>query len=534
MTGPITTPNGTFGIIVGDDSRLADRNVANTLFIEGNQNTDRGYINFSQTAGNDLGAINAGNLTWRGNIVWHAGNITPVTNVTASSPLASSGGTTPNITIQQANGSQSGFLSSTDWTTFNNKANSVVGGYLPLTGGTMTGVITTPNGTFGIVIGDDSRLADRNVVNTLFLEGVQNDDRGFINFSQTTGNALGAVNGGNLTWRGNTVVTGGGSDGQVAYWSSGSSITGESNLFWDATNDRLGIGTNIPAYKVHVQDSGSLSRILIDNTSNAALGSGIWMRTLSGGSQVSNATVRTDNAGNFQIFNGTSGDTENLRIFLNGNVVIQSGGTFSNAGFKLDVNGTGRFSGNLRTEGVLAWNGGVGALSNGTGFVTVETNSETQIRLITNSNPALTVDTNQRIGIGTLSPEALLTISGTNQALGGAFNTYGNSLITSNESPAINIGGSISLGGRYFTGNTIIASFGRIHGKKENASDGSTAGYLSFETILDATAALSEKMRITSVGNVGINTGSPVGGAGSGDSRGEPGCVRACAFRDRA
>lgn len=46
---------------------------------------------------------------------------TKVGSVTASSPLSSSGGSTPNITIQQASGSQDGYLSSTDWTTFNNK-----------------------------------------------------------------------------------------------------------------------------------------------------------------------------------------------------------------------------------------------------------------------------------------------------------------------------------------------------------------------------------------------------------------------------
>jgi len=44
-----------------------------------------------------------------------------LTAVTASSPLFSSGGTTPNITIQVANTSQNGYLSSTDWNTFNNK-----------------------------------------------------------------------------------------------------------------------------------------------------------------------------------------------------------------------------------------------------------------------------------------------------------------------------------------------------------------------------------------------------------------------------
>lgn len=44
-----------------------------------------------------------------------------VTNVTATTPLASSGGTTPNLTIQQANTSQSGYLSASDWNTFNTK-----------------------------------------------------------------------------------------------------------------------------------------------------------------------------------------------------------------------------------------------------------------------------------------------------------------------------------------------------------------------------------------------------------------------------
>jgi len=44
-----------------------------------------------------------------------------VGSVTASLPISSSGGSTPNITIQQASGSQDGYLSSTDWTTFNNK-----------------------------------------------------------------------------------------------------------------------------------------------------------------------------------------------------------------------------------------------------------------------------------------------------------------------------------------------------------------------------------------------------------------------------
>jgi hypothetical protein len=46
---------------------------------------------------------------------------TYVNSVGATSPVASSGGTTPTISMAQANATTNGFLSSTDWTTFNSK-----------------------------------------------------------------------------------------------------------------------------------------------------------------------------------------------------------------------------------------------------------------------------------------------------------------------------------------------------------------------------------------------------------------------------
>jgi len=79
-----------------------------------------------------------------------------VTSVTASSPLFSSGGTTPNITIQQANGSQSGFLSSSDFTTFNNKVTSISAGTGISIGGTTTVPIVTntaPDQTVSLTAG---------------------------------------------------------------------------------------------------------------------------------------------------------------------------------------------------------------------------------------------------------------------------------------------------------------------------------------------------------------------------------------------
>jgi len=68
---------------------------------------------------------------------------TKVGGVTATSPLFSSGGSTPNLTIQQSSGSQAGYLSSTDWTTFNNK--QAAGSYITSLTGEATG--TGPGAT---------------------------------------------------------------------------------------------------------------------------------------------------------------------------------------------------------------------------------------------------------------------------------------------------------------------------------------------------------------------------------------------------
>jgi len=51
-----------------------------------------------------------------------------VTSVTATSPISSSGGTTPDISIPQADSSQSGYLDSGDWNHFNNKQDGLISG----------------------------------------------------------------------------------------------------------------------------------------------------------------------------------------------------------------------------------------------------------------------------------------------------------------------------------------------------------------------------------------------------------------------
>jgi hypothetical protein len=69
-----------------------------------------------------------------------------VTSVSGTAPIASSGGATPAISISQASGSTDGYLSSTDWTTFNSKGNGTVtsvGGTGAVNGITLTGTVTS-------------------------------------------------------------------------------------------------------------------------------------------------------------------------------------------------------------------------------------------------------------------------------------------------------------------------------------------------------------------------------------------------------
>ena len=63
-----------------------------------------------------------------------------VTSVTGTAPVVSSGGATPAISMAAANGSTNGYLTSTDWTTFNNKAAPVTytANYVPYGQGTTT------------------------------------------------------------------------------------------------------------------------------------------------------------------------------------------------------------------------------------------------------------------------------------------------------------------------------------------------------------------------------------------------------------
>jgi hypothetical protein len=84
-----------------------------------------------------------------GAAVWAVVAVGGVTDVTATAPLASSGGATPDISITQADGSTDGYLSSADWNTFDGKFDVPTGlstDYLDGTGSPVA-FPTLPTGT---------------------------------------------------------------------------------------------------------------------------------------------------------------------------------------------------------------------------------------------------------------------------------------------------------------------------------------------------------------------------------------------------
>jgi hypothetical protein len=55
------------------------------------------------------------------------------------------------------------------------------------------------------------------------------------------------------------IVTGSGTPTQVAFWTGSNSLGGSNNLWWDNTNNRLGIGTSSPAQALHVVGNAQVS-----------------------------------------------------------------------------------------------------------------------------------------------------------------------------------------------------------------------------------------------------------------------------------
>jgi len=167
---------------------------------------------------------------------------------------------------------------------------------------------------------------------------------------------------------GTTPITSG-TVGRVLFEGAGNVLQESANFFWDNTNSRLGI-KRTPAVELDVSGDIRSSGYVF--------------------SQIAQTNTIQTNGSNLSV-KGTGGTNYITMFQATGNVLIQNGGTTTDAGFRLDVNGTARVSGNVKFGSNFTWD-----------------------------------NTNSRLGINTASPNQNLEVVGTayisgNVSIGAAY-----------------------------------------------------------------------------------------------------------------
>ena len=152
---------------------------------------------------------------------------------------------------------------------------------------------------------------------------------------------------------GTTAITSG-TVGRVLFEGTGNVVQESANLFWDNTNGRLGIGTSSPLSPLDVVTSAVTIYPRLRTTSTAS-NTDVGLRFQDGTTGTGNSDglyVGRASSLNYlwtyeaePLLFGTN-NAERMRLFSTGNVAIN---TTTDAGYKLDVNGTARVG---ATDGV--------------------------------------------------------------------------------------------------------------------------------------------------------------------------------------
>jgi hypothetical protein len=154
-------------------------------------------------------------------------------------------------------------------------------------------------------------------------------------------------------------ITGTGASGQVAFFNGTTSLTGTNNFFWDTANNRLGIGTTTPQRSIEIYNTTADNHLrLSGNAPSVSMGeavTGSIYQAKFGLVTTNGQFVSAGVAGDFVIISQTgatiigTSSTEKMRVNTSGNVSINN----TNNTYKLDVTGTGRYTGQLRLESTI-------------------------------------------------------------------------------------------------------------------------------------------------------------------------------------
>ncbi|MAZ67406.1 hypothetical protein CL652_01395 [bacterium] len=153
-----------------------------------------------------------------------------------------------------------------------------------------------------------------------------------------------------------------------------------------------------------------------------------------------------------------------------------------------------------------AWQGlgGVIDIDQDTYVTAEESSDEDYLRFYTAGSERLTINNSGKVGIGITNPSSLLNIAGAPTIDGDNRILFD---LTDTSSLAAGIGGGFNFGGTYTSGGATAAWAG-VSGIKENSTSGNYAGALIFTT-RPSGGSQTERLRITSSGNVGIGTTTP-------------------------
>jgi len=241
----------------------------------------------------------------RGDNTW--ATVTSGSSYTFTSPLVNTLGT---VTINQSNISTNGYLSFSDWSTFNSKQNALSGtGFVK----SSLGVISYDTNTY--ITGNQSISLSGAVTGsgtTSIATTLANSIVGISNLNATgTPSATTYLRGDN-TWAtvsggsGSTAIGGtitGATAGSILFAGVGGILQQDNaNLFFDDTNNRFGIGTTTPTVTLDI--NGNVRNYASTNASNSVFATS--------SSSVATISVKADTIGGFFRAYGSSFDVPSL------------------------------------------------------------------------------------------------------------------------------------------------------------------------------------------------------------------------------